>query len=141
MGRLDKDTEGLLLLTDEGDLSHRLLSPKRHVDKTYYVRTDKDIPKETEKYFRQGVDIGEERPTMPAELFFSDKAGNECLLTIQEGRFHQVKRMFQAVGLTVTGLKRMKMGTLFLDEALLPGQFRSLTEEEIQALKGLTGLC
>lgn len=141
VGRLDKDAEGLLLLTDDGDLSHRLLSPKKHVDKTYIVHTDREIPKEAAERFRQGVDIGEKHLTLPAEVFFSDRDPHECLLTIREGKFHQIKRMFGTLGLTVTGLKRMKMGTLSLDGALLPGQFRSLTKEEIGALKGLTGLC
>ncbi|OUP83042.1 16S rRNA pseudouridine(516) synthase [Lachnoclostridium sp. An169] len=149
VGRLDKDTEGLLLITNDGDLAHRLLSPKKHVDKVYFARVAGEVTEEDKEAFARGVDIGDEKLTLPAELeilrvekeaaaekgaasegmFFS-----EIRLTIREGRFHQVKRMFQAVGKEVVYLKRIRMGSLVLDEDLKTGEYRKLTEEEIRAL-------
>lgn len=132
-GRLDKDTEGLLLLTNDGELIHNLLSPKKHVDKTYYVKAGKPLSLSDIQALEQGVDIGEETLTLPARAqLLSDK---ELLLTIQEGKFHQVKRMLQAVNNEVLYLKRMTFGSLSLDESLAPGQFRPLTREEIDSLK------
>ncbi len=136
VGRLDKDTEGLLLLTNDGDLAHQLLSPKKHVDKTYYARVQGVVTEEDQKAFLDGIDIGDEKITMPAKLeILKSDAESEILLTIQEGRFHQVKRMFEAVEKKVVYLKRMSMGALVLDETLSLGAFRMLTEEEILALK------
>jgi len=138
VGRLDKDTEGLLLITNDGMLAHELLSPKKHVDKTYYVKIAKALSKEDISALQQGVDIGEEKRTLPAKVeVLSDL---EILLTIQEGKFHQVKRMLMAVENEVCYLKRISMGTLTLDESLLPGQFRELTEEEQNNLKGGRGM-
>lgn len=132
-GRLDKDTEGLLLITNDGELIHNLLSPRKHVDKTYYVKTKNAVDIEAQKALEQGVDIGEEALTLPAKVaLISEK---ELLLTIQEGKFHQVKRMLLAVNNEVIYLKRMTFGSLTLDEGLAPGKFRALTEEEIQSLK------
>ncbi len=136
VGRLDKDTEGLLLLTNDGDLAHQLLSPKKHVDKTYFARVQGVVTAEDQKSFLDGVDIGDEKLTMPAKLeILKSEEESEILLTIQEGRFHQVKRMFEAVGKKVIYLKRMSMGSLVLDENLPLGSYRLLTQEEILALK------
>ncbi len=131
-GRLDKDTEGLLLLTDDGELVHELLSPKKHVDKTYLVETAKAISPEDITALENGVDIGEKRPTLPAVVETLD--ANRIKLTIHEGKFHQVKRMLQAVGNEVTALKRLSFGALQLDETLEPGECRVLTETEIALL-------
>ena len=135
VGRLDKDTEGLLLLTNDGALAHRLLSPKKHVDKTYYARVQGRVTDEDQAAFLQGVDIGDEKDTMPAQLEILEAAEeSRILLTIQEGRFHQVKRMFEARGKKVVYLKRIFMGPLALEEGLKPGNYRELTEEEQEAL-------
>jgi len=208
VGRLDKDTEGLLIITNDGQLSHRLLSPKHHVEKTYLVtyrmlpksdgtaveeaddvlektdgtpdkaagsapdiemgitsETDEDrehdkgesagiLPRKAREMLESGVDIGDDKPTLPAQLtlpvpevilgryagLFRDEASEEkiaaktCLLIITEGRYHQVKRMFAAVGAEVTALARLSMGSLCLDPALAPGESRPLTEEEIHSL-------
>lgn len=135
-GRLDKDTEGLLLITNDGELSHRLLSPRHHVDKVYFAKVDGCVTEEDVRHFSEGVDIGDDKPTLPAELrILCSGEVSEIELTIREGRFHQVKRMFQAVGKEVVYLKRLKMGGLKLDPSLAPGQFRKLTEEEIGALR------
>ena len=132
VGRLDLDTEGLLLFTNNGPLTHHLLSPTHHITKTYYAVLDKDVPNEAIKLFKKGVDIGDDKPTLPAELMIlSDK---EAELTIHEGRFHQVKRMFEAVGCTVTYLKRLSMGSLILGD-LKKGEYRKLTAEEVEALQ------
>ncbi len=138
VGRLDKDTEGLLLLTDDGDLAHRLLSPGKHVDKTYYARVAGKVTEHHAEAFRKGLNIGEKAPTLPARLEIR-KSGetSEVLVTIREGKFHQVKRMFEAVGCRVLYLKRLSMGTLVLDENLEKGGFRPLTGEEIRSLKEL----
>lgn len=135
VGRLDKDTEGLLLITNDGDLAHRLLSPGKHVDKTYYAKVEGRVTEEDIHAFREGLDIGEESPTMPAhlEIILPDDI-SEVKVTIQEGRYHQVKRMFQAVGKKVVYLKRLSMGTLVLDETLEKGTFRPLTNEELETL-------
>lgn len=137
VGRLDKDTEGLLFLTNDGELAHQLLSPKKHVDKTYYAKIDGVVTEEHVKVFAEGLDIGEKSKTMPAKLEILSVKGqiSEIKVTIQEGKFHQVKRMFEAIGTKVTYLKRLSMGTLVLDEKLPLGEARLLTEEEIAALK------
>lgn len=133
VGRLDKDTEGLLLVTNDGMLAHRLLAPGRHVDKTYRVVSRKALSGEEIARLEQGVDIGEKRLTLPAQIqVISDTV---YLVTVCEGKFHQIKRMLQAVGNEVVSLKRLSMGPLRLDETLLPGQFRPLTPEEIAALR------
>lgn len=138
VGRLDKDTEGLLLITNDGALAHRLLSPKKHVDKCYFAKVQGKVTEEDVMAFSKGVNIGtleEEEWTMPGELVIlkSDEI-SEIRLTIQEGKFHQVKRMFQAVGKEVIYLKRERMGTLVLDDSLELGEYRELTDEELKNL-------
>ena len=140
VGRLDKDTEGLLLITNDGALSHRLLSPRHHVDKTYYVEVQGHVTEENSAAFQRGVNIGtEEEPlvTMPArlEILEAGQSLSRVRLTIQEGKFHQVKRMFLSQGMEVTYLKRESMGSLRLDDSLAPGEYRPLTEHEIKRLK------
>lgn len=130
VGRLDKDTEGLLLVTNDGDLSHRLLSPKKHVEKTYFVLTQKAVTKQMCDALERGVDIGDEKPTLPAKAQMLADRTDGLLLTITEGRFHQVKRMLEAVDNEVVYLKRLSMGPLKLDENLEKGQWRPLTQEE-----------
>ena len=131
VGRLDRDTEGLLLISNDGELAHRLLSPSKHVDKVYYAKIDGKVTIEDVEAFQQGVDIGEEKLTRPAKLrVLKSGTQSEIELTICEGKFHQVKRMFQAVGKEVVYLKRLQMGTLILDESLKPGEYRELTEQE-----------
>lgn len=135
VGRLDKDTEGLLLITNDGQLAHELLSPKKHVDKTYFAVIDGEVREEHKQLFLDGLDIGDEDLTMPAKLEIL-KTGevSEIELTIQEGRFHQVKRMFEAIGTKVTYLKRISMGPLVLGD-LQPGEVRILTDSELDALR------
>ena len=133
IGRLDKDTEGLILISNDGELSHNLLSPKKHVDKTYYVELDKVLSDENANKVCQGVFIEKDVKTLPAQI---ERISNDKVyLTIHEGKFHQVKKMFHAVGCEVTYLKRMSMGSLKLDESLKPGEYRALTSDEIKALK------
>ena len=160
-GRLDRDTEGLLLLTSDGKMSHELLSPKKHVEKTYYVVIDGTPDPEMVERFREGLEIGEKKPTLPAGMVFLDtdqeasgeaitgtiesisaadlkRCGKEeccAIVTITEGKFHQIKRMFRAVGRQVHFLKRIAVGNLWLDPTLAPGQYRPLTEEELDLLK------
>ena len=159
VGRLDKDTEGLLLITNDGPLCNKLLSPKHHVEKVYFARVDGEMKTEYVQRFEEGLDIGDEKMTLPAKLEIlrvvkkepgnaplsspeinpaeplpSSEYESEILLTITEGRFHQVKRMCEAVGCTVTYLKRMSMGSLKLDPELPAGAFRRLSEEEIAGL-------
>lgn len=131
-GRLDKDTEGFLLLTNDGELAHRLLSPRKHVDKTYQVLLEKPLCQENILQLEKGVDIGETKPTLPASVTVINET--TILLTIHEGKFHQVKRMCQAVGNRVIALKRISFGGIFLDETLSPGEYRKLTEKEISIL-------
>jgi 16S rRNA pseudouridine516 synthase len=137
VGRLDKDTEGLLIITNDGDLCHHLTSPGRHVKKTYYVIADKKLPRNAAEKFLAGIDIGDETKCLPAELkaFRKKKEGYPYELTITEGRFHQVKRMFYAFDAKVLYLKRLSEGDLMLDEKLKPGSFRPLSEEEVKSLK------
>ena len=138
VGRLDKDTEGLLLLTNDGQLAHRLLSPKKHVDKTYYAEVTGRVTEEDRRRLMQGVALDDGYVTMPAELVILESGPemSRVELTIQEGKFHQVKRMFRALGKRVTYLKRIRMGNLALDPDLEPGQYRELTEEEVALLGG-----
>ena len=137
VGRLDKDTEGLLLLTNDGGLAHQLLSPKKHVPKTYFAIIDREVTEEDIQAFRQGVTLDDGYLTKPGELKILNSGRNsEIELTITEGKFHQVKRMFEAVGKRVIYLKRISMGSLELDEGLKLGEYRELTEEELIQLKG-----
>ncbi|MBQ4531395.1 MAG: rRNA pseudouridine synthase [Lachnospiraceae bacterium] len=136
VGRLDKDTEGLLIVTNDGVLAHNLLSPKKHVSKTYYALIKGFVTEEDVAMFQEGLDIGEKKPTMPADLhILKSQEISEIEVTICEGKFHQVKRMFQAVSKEVIYLKRISMGKLELDKRLQPGEYRYLTEEEIGLLK------
>ena len=134
VGRLDKDTEGLLLLTDDGALLHRLISPKHHVGKVYEVHLEKEITEEELGRLREGVDIGDEKLTLPAECVRkeADEAWQPVIeLTIYEGRYHQVKRMLAAVNNRVIYLKRLAIGQLTLDPSLKPGEYREVTREEL----------
>lgn len=137
VGRLDKDTEGLLVISNDGEMAHKILSPKNHIAKTYYVKVNGRIENEHIDTFEKGIDIGEKNITKPGILKII-KSGDisEAELTIYEGKFHQVKRMFEVVGMKVVYLKRIKMGTLGLDETLKPGEYRRLTLEETEQLKG-----
>lgn len=160
VGRLDKDTEGLLLITNDGSLAHALLSPVKHVEKTYFVRTEGIVTEEDRVHLEKGVDIGEDRLTLPAKaeiLARSSEAEKEnvqeyrvrrenlpevyteLLLTICEGKFHQVKRMLDAVGKPVVYLKRISMGPLVLPEDLRKGECRSLTALEEEKLREACG--
>ena len=141
VGRLDKDTEGLLLITDDGALAHELLSPKKHVDKTYYAVVEGEVTKEDIKKTAEGLDIGEERNTLPARLEIlkinreTEPPRSEIHLTICEGKFHQVKRMMHALGKEVVYLKRISMGNLQLPDDLKKGECRLLSRNEISLLK------
>lgn len=141
VGRLDKDTEGLLLLTNDGKLSHELLSPRKHVPKTYYAEVAGQVDLHDAEAFRQGVELDDGYVTKPAELTIlsvSESGGaflSKIELTIVEGKFHQVKRMFESVGKKVVYLKRLKMGALLLDEYLALGSYRELTEAELAGIK------
>lgn len=136
VGRLDRDTEGLLLITNDGALSHRLLSPRKHVDKVYYARVRGIVTADDVRRFEEGVDIGDEKHTLPARLVIqsNDESNmeSEITLTIREGRLHQVKRMFQAVGKEVVYLKRIQMGSLVLDSTLRPGEYKKLDRKELE---------
>ena len=138
VGRLDKDTEGLLLITNDGALAHRLLSPKKHVDKCYYAEISGGVTEDDVRVFKERINIGtQEEPewTMPAELKILEKGTvSRIRLTIREGKFHQVKRMFLAVGKEVVYLKRERMGALVLDEELAPGEYLKLTDSELKSI-------
>lgn len=136
VGRLDKDTEGFLLLTNDGKLAHELLSPKKHVDKTYYALIEGQVTEEDGKAFEKGVTLDDGYITKPASLNILESGPvSKIELTITEGKFHQVKRMFESVGKRVIYLKRLSMGPLSLDPDLELGEYRHLTEEEINSLK------
>lgn len=133
VGRLDKDTEGLLIITNDGTLAHNLLSPKKHIDKTYYAKIDGEVLLEDVKAFAEGITLDDGYICKPARLEIINP--NEIKVTIQEGKFHQVKRMFAARGKTVSYLKRISMGQLQLDESLELGEYRPLTETELAILQ------
>ena len=134
VGRLDKDSEGLLIISNDGKFAHNVLSPAKHVDKTYYVRLDKKPDDDEVSKIENGIDIGDDKPCLPSKVkVISD---DEAYITISEGRFHQVKRMFSAVGINVTYLKRISMGGLKLDESLAPGEYKKLSKEEINEVFG-----
>lgn len=128
VGRLDKDTEGLLLITNDGELAHNLLSPKKHVDKTYLATLDRKLDEENRLKVENRIDIGDDTPCLPAKVEILDE--NDVKITICEGRYHQVKRMFEAVGYEVVYLKRISMGGLLLDN-IPTGSYRKLSEEEV----------
>ncbi len=138
VGRLDKDTEGLLLLTDDGMFAHNLTSPRKHVDKTYYFDGSGILLSDAITRIAEGIDIGDEKPTKPAklEIICEDKIKQTVSgrLTISEGRYHQVKRMIAKMGVKITYLKRLSIGSVFLDESLAKGQYRELSAEEIERL-------
>jgi len=136
VGRLDRDTEGLLLITNDGGLAHRLLSPRHHVDKVYYARLDGPVGEAEKALFAQGLKVDETLTALPAELEILEPA-TEVRVTIREGKFHQVKRMFEAVGREVLYLKRLSMGPLALDESLPKGDYRRLTAEEESAIMNI----
>lgn len=137
VGRLDKDTVGLLLLTNDGELNHRLIAPKWKVDKVYFAKIDKEVTESDIKAFQKGITLDDGYVCKEAKLEIQNASeeGSEVLVTIQEGKFHQVKRMFEAVGKKVVYLKRIEFGTLKLDEDLEEGEYRELTEEEVAILK------
>lgn len=136
VGRLDKDTEGLLILTNDGHLTHQLLSPKKHVPKLYFAVIEGRVTEEDVKKFKEGVSLEDGYFTKPGELtILSSGDVSEIELSIMEGKFHQVKRMFESVGKKVTYLKRIRMGSLQLDETLELGDYRHLTEDELEALQ------
>lgn len=138
VGRLDKDTEGLLLLTNEGGLAHALLSPKRHVDKMYYVRTAGRLTEEDVRAFAAGMSLADGLQCLPAGLeILSVGEESEARITLREGKFHQIKRMLAARGKPVVYLERIRMGDLPLDRELSRGSFRFLTEPEIAGLRAL----
>jgi len=134
VGRLDKDTEGLLILTDDGDLAHQLLSPKKHVDKVYYAKVDGRLVQEDVEALAGGMTLGDGLECLPAGLKILGE-GNECLVTLREGKYHQVKRMLAARGKPVVYLKRLSMGGLSLDEQLQKGQWRPLSSQELCLLR------
>ena len=137
VGRLDKDTVGLILLTDDGPLGHELLSPKKHVDKVYLAHVDGTIVREDVERLAQGMVLEDGLHCLPAGLEpLGD--GSQCLVTLREGKYHQVKRMLAACGKPVTALKRLSMGPLLLDETLEPGQWRFLSRKELEELKNST---
>ncbi|MFD3448737.1 pseudouridine synthase [Microbacteriaceae bacterium 4G12] len=136
VGRLDKDTEGLLLLTNDGKLTHQLLSPKKHVPKKYYAKVLGRVTDEDVQAFQKGVVLEDGYETKPGALtILQEGETSEIELVITEGKFHQVKRMFEAVNKKVTYLKRMEMGPLKLDDDLELGEYRELTDEEVEQLK------
>lgn len=136
VGRLDKDTEGLLVLTNDGILAHNLLSPKKHVPKVYYAHIEGVVTEEDVEKFAEGVELDDGYMTKPGKLVILKSASqSEIELTIQEGKFHQVKRMFESVGKCVTYLKRISMGNLKLDDHLALGEYRELTAEELNCLQ------
>lgn len=139
IGRLDKDTVGLLLITNDGELNHKLISPKSNVDKVYYAEIDKAVTEEDVEAFKNRITLDDGYQCMSAklEVLKADENGSEVLVTIQEGKFHQVKRMFEAVGKSVVYLRRISFGPLKIDENLEEGTYRELTAEEIEMLKNV----
>lgn len=139
VGRLDRDTEGLLLITNDGALSHRLLSPKHHVDKVYYARVSGILADSDVELFRDGLVLTDGLECLPADLKIlsvsEDEYISEAEVTVREGKFHQVKRMFSSVGAEVLYLKRLSMGPLTLDPDLAPGEYRRLTPDEMAGLE------
>lgn len=140
VGRLDIDTEGMLIITNDGALSHKLMSPRKHVDKKYFLVAEGFVTDNDIKQIEEGIDIGDDKITLPAKVsdikHYTNNKGiwTSMCLTIHEGRYHQVKRMLGAVGNPVTYLKRISIGNLKLDENLSPGEYRQLSEEELELL-------
>lgn len=137
-GRLDKDTEGLMLITNDGKLSHELLSPKKGVEKTYYAEVDGVVEEKHKGDFNNRIELGDGYLTLPAKLeIIKSDIISKVYLTIQEGKYHQVKRMFEALNMKVLYLKRVSIGPLSLDKSLKVGEYRELTEEELFLLKNI----
>lgn len=141
VGRLDKDTEGLLIITNDGELAHLLLSPRKHVDKTYYARVKGCINNDVVEIFKNGFKVDEELTALPADLeiisYNQNDDETEVNITIHEGKYHQIKRMFKAVNSEVIYLKRISFGPIKLDNNLSLGDYRALTESELDKLKGV----
>lgn len=136
VGRLDKDTEGLMFMTNDGDLAHRLLSPKKHIPKKYFAKINDIVTQEDVEAFKKGITLDDGYETMPGNLeIIKADYNSEVFVTIYEGKFHQIKRMFEARGKKVIYLKRLSMGSLKLDESLSLGDYRELTDEELALLK------
>jgi len=137
IGRLDKDTVGLLLITNDGELNHKLIAPKNHVDKVYYAEINKFVDEVDIRAFKKGVSLDDGYKCMPAvlEILNANENGSEVMITIQEGKFHQIKRMFESVDKKVVFLRRISFGPLKLNEDLSEGQYRELSEDEINLLK------
>ena len=136
VGRLDRDTEGFVLLTNDGALAHRVISPKHHIPKRYFAKIDGTVTEEHVSLFFKGVTLKDGYHTLPSQLILlATGSQSEIELTIYEGKYHQVKRMFEAVGCRVTYLKRLEIGPLRLDPSLAPGEFRELTNQELSQLK------
>ena len=134
VGRLDKDSVGLLIITDDGELSHRLMSPKNHIDKRYFIRTDEPLSEDDKTAFEEGITLSDGTKFKSAVLEISKDDPREAVVTISEGKYHQVKRMTQSCGKKVLYLKRLSVGPLMLDPDLGEGMYRELTEEEIAKL-------
>lgn len=134
-GRLDKDTEGFVLITDDGDLAHRILSPKNHVPKLYYVRLEKECKEEYKERFESGITLSDGESCMPAGFEAIASDARSCFVTLHEGMFHQVKRMFEALGNSVTYLKRLQIGGLALDENLPLGGCMEIMHKEIKKIE------
>jgi 16S rRNA pseudouridine516 synthase len=135
VGRLDKDTEGLLILTNDGKLAHQLLSPKKHVPKTYYAEVTGKVGNNDIQAFKQGIQLDKDYITLPAELKILEAADiSRVIITVYEGKFHQIKRMFNALSKKVIYLKRLSMSSLKLDESLKPGSYRELTPSELESI-------
>ena len=145
VGRLDVDTEGLLLITNDGALAHELLSPRKHVDKVYYVHAQGILPTDASARFTEGIELPDKTKCMPADwellegILLDGEDGCVGKLTIREGKFHQVKLMFEALGMKVTYLKRLSMGPLMLDGNLKPGEYRPLSDAETELLRSCSG--
>lgn len=133
-GRLDKDTTGFVLITDDGDFAHKILSPKNHIPKTYIAQLDKSFDDTVVSAFEQGVALKDDL-CMPAKISAVDGDYTKALVIIKQGMYHQIKRMFGKFGITVTGLTRIKMGRLALDETLQPGGCRYITPDELEQIK------
>lgn len=132
-GRLDKDTTGFVLLTDDGEFAHSILAPSRHIDKTYVVTLDKPVTPEAVADFRSGMELNGER-LLQADAEIISKDATVCRVVLRQGLYHQIKRMFKKHGLTVLELKRVKMGNLPLDDSLLPGECRYLSQKELDLI-------
>lgn len=137
VGRLDKDTVGLLLITNDGNLNHKLISPKKHIDKVYYAEINKKVTKEDVEAFEKGITLDDGYKCLPGilEILNADEECSKVKVTIHEGKFHQVKRMFESLGKSVVYLKRIEFGGLILDSDLDEGQYRELTHNETKSLK------